>query len=95
MTVKIDTNGGGFRVGLPVLVMIISVIVSLAVTLDTKVDRDKVQAYENRIVTLEAEMKGIDKDLAKIDATLEKLNTGQTEILRKITRIEAMQETGR
>jgi uncharacterized membrane protein (DUF106 family) len=95
MTVKIDTNGGGFRVGLPVLVMIISVIVSLAVTLDTKVDRDKVEACENRIVTLETEMKGIDKDLAKIDATLEKLNTGQTEILRKISRIEGMQETGR
>ena len=95
MAVRIDTNGGGFRVGLPVLVMIISIIVSLAVTLDTKVDRDKVEACENRIVTLETEMKGIDTDLAKIDATLEKLNAGQVEILRKITRVEAMQETGR
>lgn len=110
MPVRIGTNGSSFQIGLPVLIMLISVVVSLAVAVSSKVDRerveaiaialgqkvdiDKVQACESRIVGLERDKENMEKSLDEMKQMLKELQQQQHVVLEKVTRIEGRQAGG-
>lgn len=89
--VKLDLNGKQFPIGLPGLIAVLGLVVTLAVTLSQKVDRDEVSACEARIITLENGAEQRAADVAEIKDLIETLRSQNSEILSKVIRIEERQ----